>query len=333
MTNELSDEDTRIYQLAQEQKLDPVRAVIDNRKIATISDPKQRMHQRRHLTGVTLPLNPDDEEMTDFVAVSKNWQGRFEHLDSRVESIISQAFESEPTRKYRAFHYLEPADNLIRSISEKAMRNFPVGIDAAPAQIIAIAPSRPGEYWKISSVESLHMVMDLLSLDIHCDLDLMRNTDIGPCLDKYSWLRKLKKQDENGCVDKDGLPNPHQREFIPNYFGTAPFAVGNVIALARICTMCYGAWLYQNHVDTTKIGIIEPISDGFGSVGGGPITKSEYKWDPKVVEQVRREWHLRNSRWPSTIELQTALQDAEFVGEGSEEPQKITDKRAKHRKS
>lgn len=333
MDNQLSDGDTRVYQLAQEQKLDPVRAVLDNGKVEAISNLKQRMHVRRHLTGVTLPLNPDDEDMADFVAVSNNWQGRFEYLDSRVESIMSQAFESGPTRKYRALHFLYGYDNLIRSIAEKAMRDFPAGIDAGPDELIAFATSRPGEYWKISSSETLHMVMELLSLDIHCDLDLFKNTDLDSCMKANTkFFDSLKKMDK-GCTSRDGLPNPHQREYIPQHFATVPFARGNVLVLSRICMSCYGAWIYRNQIDTKLIGEIEPLNDGFGSVGGGPIEKSEYLWDQSAVEQVARDWELRNGNPPALMELQKALQGVAFAGAGSEDAKKITDKRSKHRKS
>jgi hypothetical protein len=48
------------------------------------------------------------------------------------------------------------------------------------------------------------------------------------------------------------------------------------IILARMCMSCYGAWLYKNQIDTNRIAQIEPVIDGFGSVGNGPIEKSEY---------------------------------------------------------
>ncbi|OJZ65820.1 hypothetical protein BRW65_27780 [Mycobacterium paraffinicum] len=95
---------------------------------------------------------------------------------------------------------------------------------------------------------------------------------------------------------------------------------------------CYSAWLYRNQIQTDRISDIEPIGDGFGSVGGGPITKSEYLWDQTVVERVYRDWELRNGKPPTLIELQKALQGTKFVGAESEETQKMTDKRSKHKK-
>ncbi|MCA4732158.1 hypothetical protein [Mycobacterium avium] len=256
-----------------------------------------------------------------------------ENVDRKAESIVSQWYETMAGRKFRALDFLYGADDTIRSIAEKAMRDFPAGIDAGPDELIAIATSKPGEYWKISSSETLHMVMELLSLDIHCDLDLFKNTDLDSCMKANTkFLDGLKKMDK-GCTSRDGLPNPHQREYIPQHFATVPFARGNLIVLSRICMSCYGAWIYRNQIDTSRVGEIEPINDGFGSVGCGPIEKSEYLWDAKVVEQVARDWELRNGKPPSLMDLQKALQGVAFVGAGSEDAQKITDKRSKHRES
>lgn len=258
----------------------------------------------------------------------------FENADRNAESIVSQWYETATGRKFRALYFLEPADDpTIRDIAVNAVKHFPAGIDAGPDELIAIATSKPDEYWKISSSETLHMVMELLSLDIHCDLDLFKNTDLDSCMKANTkFFDGLKKMDK-GCTSRDGLPNPHQREYIPQHFATVPFARGNLIVLSRICMSCYGAWVYRNQINTNTISEIEPLNDGFGSVGGGPITKSEYLWDQNVVEQVARDWELRNGKQPSLMDLQKALQGVAFVGAGSEDAKKITDKRLKHRDS
>jgi len=247
-------------------------------------------------------------------------------VDSRAESIESQYFESVTGRKYRSLRRLYGADRVIRSIPKRILRDFSVGVDAAPDEIVAISSTRPGEYWKIHSLDDLHLVMDLLSLDIGCDLDLFKNTDVDSCAKANTKFFEGLKRLDKGCTSRDGLPNPHQREHIPQYFATVPFAYGNVIILSRICTSCFGAWIYRNIIDTKRIGEVESVDDGFGSVGGGPIPRSEAVWDKTVVAQVARDWELRNGRPPSVIELQKALQGVSFVGEGVPEAQKITDK-------
>ena len=252
----------------------------------------------------------------------------FENVDRKAESIVSQWYNTTAGRKFRALHFLYGADDTIRFIAEKALKSYPTGINAGFDELIAFSPARPGDYWKITNLDDLHMVMELLSLDIHCDLDLFKNTEPDSCMKTNTkFFDGLKRLDQGGCVGKDGLPNPHQREFIPNYFGTVPFARGNILVLSRICMTCYGAWIYRNHIDTNKIGEIEPLNDGFGRVGGGPIIKSEYLWNQNVVEQVAREWELRKGKPPTLIKLQNALQHVAFVGAESDQAHKGKKKR------
>lgn len=201
-----------------------------------------------------------------------------EAAERKAESIVSRWYQSKDGSKFRGFLYLYGADDFIRSITTKAIKKF-TGYGAGPDQVVVIATSQPGEYWKIATFDDLLMAMQVVSLDIHCDLDLMTNTDVGPCLDSYAWLRDLKRLDKDGCTDRDGLPNPHQREFIPKHICTVPFVIGNVIILTRMCMMCYGAWLCTNQIDTKRLGEIEPVSDGFGSVGAGPIESKEYFYE------------------------------------------------------
>lgn len=206
---------------------------------------------------------------------------RHENIYALAESIVARWYGSAG-RKFRALHFLYGADELIRHIVKKALDAYPSGIDAKPDELIAISTTRPGDYWKINVLDDLHMVMDLMSLDFACDMDLMKNTDLAPCLEGpiAKLCENAKKEDARGVIGKDGLPNPTQREYIPQYFASVPFAIGNVIVILRICTGCYGAWIYRNQIDTKKLGEIEPVSDGFGQVGGGPITRDEYIWKP-----------------------------------------------------
>lgn len=256
-----------------------------------------------------------------------------ETVDMRAESIVSRWYESAPGRKFRALHFLYGADDTIRSIPESVVRHLPAGIDAGPDEIVVVSSTYADDYWKITSLETLHMVMELMSLDIHCDLDLFKNTELDSCAKANTkFFGSLKKLDQ-GCIGSDGLPNPHQREYVPQHFATVPFARGNVVVLSRICITCYGAWIYRNQIQLDRVGETEPISDGFGSVGGGPVQKSDYLWDKAVVEQVAHDWQLRNGKPPTRIELQKALQGTKFVGAGSEDTQKMTDKTSKHRKS
>ncbi|WP_201368408.1 hypothetical protein [Mycobacterium intracellulare] len=210
--------------------------------------------------------------------VDKELLTRHEDVDRLAESIVARWY-AEAGSKYRALYFLFGADQMIRHVVKKALDAYPAGIDARPDELVVFSTSQPGDYWKITSFEALEMAMHLLDLDLHCDLDLFKGTDQDLCLKDAAWLHNLKELDKEYTLRK--YINYHQREYIPQNFATVPFAVGNTIVLLRMCTPCYGAWIYRNQIDTStnRIGEIEPISDGFGQVGVGPIQPSEYIWN------------------------------------------------------
>ncbi|MCA2255703.1 hypothetical protein JF710_21220 [Mycobacterium intracellulare] len=261
---------------------------------------------------------------------------KHENVAVLAESLVSHWYENAGN-KFKPFYFLYGADEKqLRRIVKQALDAYPNGIDAKPDELIVFSTSQPGEYWKIASVEALEMAIQLLELDLHCDLELLKGTEVGSCMKNAEWLHKLKERDEQETI-RFNMPKPvhhNAQEFVPNWFVSLPVAVGNTIVLLRICTTCYGAWLYRNHVDTSRVGEIESFSDGFGSVGGGPIEKSEYLWDKTVVEQTARDWELRNGKPPTLAELQTALTKVPFSGEDSDEAilrQKKTKKNLKQR--
>lgn len=337
MNSQLSDEDMRVYQLAQQQRLDPVRAVLDNRKVAAISDSEQRMRVRRHLTGVTLPLDPDDEDMANFVATSQALADRFEAAQCRGESAVAAVNDDDKMKRFRVFNFLYGADDTIRNVVKKIVDSLPkIQIDPGDVVAVSTTSAQDALFWHVSDAATLRAAIDKTTYEVMCDFRLLDPDDtvFGPCMTHHkNRLERLKKLDRPNCVGRDGLPEPHKRDYLKEHFFTIPFAVGNIVILARICDLCLGAFLYVNRIDTNKIGEIEPICDGFGSVGGGPITASESSWDDDTVKGVAADWEARNGRSPSLIELQKALNGVAFVGAGSEQTKTIADKGSSHNES
>lgn len=209
-----------------------------------------------------------------------------ENVDRLAESIVARWY-AEAGSKYRALYFLFGADDLLRHIVKKALDAYPSGINAKADEVVVFSTSQPGDYWKITSVEALEMAMHLLELDLHCDLDLFKGiADEDLCIAQREWLHNLKEQDKQFTLEKH--KNHYQREYIPKNFVTVPFAVGNTIVLLRICMACYGAWLYRNQIDTKRMSEVEPLSDGFGQVGAGPIEPSEYLVGQSTVKETKQ---------------------------------------------
>jgi hypothetical protein len=148
----------------------------------------------------------------------------------------------------------------------------------------------------LSEITTLEVIAELIAEDVHCDFDLFKHKECGPCIDTHNRLLEGIAECDNDCIGKDGLPDPMRREYIAARFHTVPFARGNVIVLARICDGCFNAFIYGNHVATNQIGIVEPTSDGLGSVGAGPISAREYVWDKTVVDNISDDFECRNGR-------------------------------------
>ncbi|WP_156675545.1 MULTISPECIES: hypothetical protein [unclassified Mycobacterium] len=253
-----------------------------------------------------------------------------ENVDRRSEALLSNWFNTEAGQKVRWLCFLDVGDPWINQIIETALGTvncFAPETQVGPADLVAI---RGGESWLLAGDITLEAVIDSLSETLACDFEYFAGTAAGSCMvSHHKLLRSIAKCDGLG---RDGKPNKLRRDYLSENFHTIPFGRGNTILLARVCRFCLGAFSAGNHIVAHQIGIIEPPPSGFGRIGAGPISKSEYLWNKGVVEQVYRDWELRNGKPPSRIELQKALQGTKFVGAGSEETQKMTDKRSKRKK-
>lgn len=254
-----------------------------------------------------------------------------ENVDRRSEALVSDWFNSEAGQKVRWLAFLDVGEPWINQIIQTALgaeNGFPPEAYVGPGDLVAI---RGGESWSLTGETTLETVIDDLSETLACDFEYFAGTAHGSCMETHrKLLRSIAKCDG---VGRDGKPNKLRRDYLSENFYTLPFARGNTILLARVCRFCLGAFSASNHIVAHQIGIIEPPPSGFGRIGAGPITKSEYLWDKNVVADTAHEWELRNGKPPSVMELQKALQGVAFVGEGSAETQKITKNRSKHRDS
>lgn len=190
-------------------------------------------------------------------------------LDERIEN-----FYTGPGRRFLPLHLLYGADgdgaHSVRAIVARAVgaydAHFSHGGDvgARIGDVVAVATSRPQQSWRIMGARTIEVVTELIAADVHCDLDIFAGTDYGSCVDRLGRVADLYgKCDSDPYVGSDS----QRRKYVTENFSTVPFRCGNLYILARICNGCYATFLKQNNVDTEKVEIVEPWSDGFGSVG------------------------------------------------------------------
>jgi hypothetical protein len=200
---------------------------------------------------------------------------RIEAAQNRSETWV-HSFYTGIGRRFLPIHFLSGADDGIRAMTAKAASLPIVKSNARPGDLVAVATSRP-EKWILGDTTTPEVVMERIQHDVHCDLDLLAGTEDGSCMDRhYGHHHMLSLLAKCDGIGKDGKPDAMRRDYIEKHFFTVPFSHGDLIVFARICNMCWGAFLYKNNIDTKEIGIIEPKSDGFGSIGPGPIRKKEY---------------------------------------------------------
>jgi hypothetical protein len=228
-----------------------------------------------------ITARPSDEPVhTDPALVD-----RLENADRRAEAIITRWYDSEAGRRFRWVQFLEGADDTLRAITNRALKDFPDS-DWEATDLLAVSTTQGGG-WRLREATTLEVIAEMISQDAACDLDLLRNTELGPCMEHHrtmlSMWRNCDRPQGIPVKCKDGLPDLSQRQYMAENFHTVPFARGNVIVLARICNQCSGAFLYRNSVDTKTIGTVEPVQDGFGSVAPGPIQRSEIAWDRQIT--------------------------------------------------
>lgn len=247
---------------------------------------------------------------------------RFEESDRQGILVSSRYLDSEAGRTGRRLSFLDQGDPWIMKVIKTAIgseRGFNLGEHADPGDLTAM---RKGEAWTLAEECTLDDIIKRISqttLEAECDMEYLAGTAVGSCMESHEkMINNLKKLDQDPyLVGEDGLRNPHRRQYIAEHFCTVPFYRGNTIVIARICKFCVNAFFAANQVDLNKLGKVEPSPSGFGTLGGGPIGKSEYVWDRDAIKSAAEEWKKRNGRAPTYIELQRALQGAKFIGEGT----------------
>lgn len=205
---------------------------------------------------------PNGQPLTTTNAAVSGLMNLDAELDARIED-----FYTGPGRRFLPLHLLYGADgdgaHSVRAIVARAVgaydahfRNGGGDVNARISDVVAVATSRPEQSWRITGARTIEVVTELIAEDLHCDFDIFAGTDYGSCVDRLGRVADLY-----GKSHADS-----KRKYVAENFSTVPFRCGNLYILARICKGCYATFLKQNHIDTDKVEIVEPWSDGFGSV-------------------------------------------------------------------
>ncbi|WP_204807739.1 hypothetical protein [Mycobacterium riyadhense] len=236
----------------------------------------------------------------------------FEKTDRQAGATVNRWFDSEAGSKVQWVSFLDHGDDAIDRMIQNTIgddHGFDAGSHVHAGDLTAI---RKGRAWKIAGKTTLEVVIEHVSQDAECDLRYLDGTAFGSCMNTHRKLLDSFARCDEATASKE------RRNYVAERFSTVPFVRGGVIVLTRICNQCLAAFS-GNEVDIRKFRIVDPKPSGFGSVGARPITKSEYLWDKRVIAHVADDFEARNGRRPTTIELQKALQGAEFIGEGTPE--------------
>ena len=259
-----------------------------------------------------------------------------ENAERKVTAIVER-FYTGIGRKWLAVHFLAGADDDIRRIVDKAVEayslyfsNWIEGVGEhqfRSADVVIIASSRPQERYNCNhfgpdgagyyneigyALSTLEYVDHVMSEDVHCDMDIYKGTELGSCKKHHSErLTLIAKCDGIG---EDGKPNALRRKYLKENFFTVPFARGDMIVMVRICNLCWNGFLLKNSINLNTTEIIEPYTDGFGSVGSGTIKKSEYLWNHKIVDRAIQNLTITLRRNPTLQELENALKAETFIG-------------------
>jgi hypothetical protein len=257
-----------------------------------------------------------------------------ENAQRRVTAIV-ESFYLGIGRKWLPLFFLEPADDDIRRMVDKAVEaydlrfsNWIEGVGEhkfRAGDVVIIASSRPYERWNCHDFgpdnygnmphyvgSTAECVEHVTSEDVYCDLDIYIRTEIGSC--KKRHIENLSLIAKCDGVGKDGKPNAMRRKYLKEHFFSVPFARGNMIVMVRICDLCWNGFLLKNSIQTNTTGIVEPYVDGFGSVGSGTITKSEYLWSHKVIDKTIDNLKITLERDPTLPELEKSLSTEKFIG-------------------
>lgn len=255
----LNDAERRIYDLSIAQKYDPERAVLAHRKIQKITDPESGERQRRALTGVVLPVDPDDQDSVQFVTYSKAIADQLEAARRQAESWVEQYYE-KIAPGLLGVHLLFGAEPRLRQIVAKALaayHNFFADPAHLPARYvggvgapIVYATSRPSERFLIRGDRTFDSVVNDLKDDIWCDLDINGN---GHCIQAMHYAHENMRY-ANETIDL-------------NVSLLAPIALGDMAIFARFCNTCWKTFTARQSIERDACEIVTPFVDGFGQVG------------------------------------------------------------------
>ncbi|MEU0499372.1 hypothetical protein [Mycobacterium sp. NPDC006124] len=117
----------------------------------------------------------------------------------------------------------------------------------------------------------------------HCDLRLSDGTEFGSCIDNHnSRLEGIARHDG---YDEHRVWGKMRRAYLAKEFVTVPFARGDLLVLARFCTMCLSYFLVINGVDPRECRIEAPYTDGFAPYAFKPLTPMQTESDSSAIDQ------------------------------------------------
>jgi hypothetical protein len=234
------------------------------------------------------------------------------HLAHLVEGF--ECAESETARRTanllsgptRLVPFILGGDVRTRMIPEAFLEQFnpstaEIHGQADAAVLTILATSRPGDLWIGDDSRTPEVVAELIAEDLHCDARLLDGSDFGSCVDRHNATA-------NGYASVNGETD--RGRYIREHFYTVPFDRGGTIVMCRVCDWCLSGLLHS--VDANRCGVLDPIDDGFGSVGTGPIRQSEYRWDTTHVRSIIDELRESYGRNPTMMELSDTLLTREF---------------------
>lgn len=266
MTTKISPDESRIFELARAQKLDPQRAIAAHRRVAAITDQTTKDGVRRQLSGVVLPVDPADGDTKAFLTGSHATGDQIEATQNEAETFIHDFYTGEG-RRFLALYLLESADSAIRQIPVNIVERNALAVPngANITSLTAIAGCRPDKTWLLTGLTTPGLVMHQIRTDLHCDFDVTAGTEFGSCMDRHQESLKLSVYADGR--DANGQPTGETgRKYIREKFHTVPFARGNLLIFARICDWCWAIFVSRNRIDTRTCEIYTPVCDGFGSV-------------------------------------------------------------------
>jgi hypothetical protein len=88
---------------------------------------------------------------------------RLENADRRAEAIITRWYDSEAGRRFRWVQFLEGADDTLRAITNRALKDFPDS-DWEATDLLAVSTTQGG-VWRLREATTLQVIAEMISQD------------------------------------------------------------------------------------------------------------------------------------------------------------------------